>query len=207
MAAAFHSRYSRWALMGLDRTARVQSALSLNVGGVGFFGGPVRAKVMDFAADSDGRKPSTPVALQVCADKPGGFLCGLCAPEILLINAPGYIPQIIKRVIAGVSINVVNLMLRPSTGNVQPRKPVGQKPASCNGNYGPSVDVTSAGNASRVGGPASTLAPCEYAGLGVVMKKFAQKLRGKIGLSHDAVLSLIGQRPVSVASTAPASLF
>jgi hypothetical protein len=37
----------------------------------------------------------------------------------------------------------------------------------------------------------------EYSGVGVVVKKLAQALRGKIGSSHDALLMLIGQRPAS----------
>jgi hypothetical protein len=34
----------------------------------------------------------------------------------------------------------------------------------------------------------------------VVMKKLAQRLRGKIGLSHDALQLLIGQRPARVSA-------
>ncbi len=45
------------------------------------------------------------------------------------------------------------------------------------------------------------LSPGKYAGSGVVVKQFAQTLCGKIGLSHDTVPSLIGQRPARVIST------
>jgi hypothetical protein len=43
--------------------------------------------------------------------------------------------------------------------------------------------------------------------LGIVLEKFAQKLRGKIGLSHETLQSLIGQRLASISSAARASLF
>jgi hypothetical protein len=39
------------------------------------------------------------------------------------------------------------------------------------------------------------LSPRKNPGFRVVVKKFAQAFCGKIGLSHDAVLSLCGQRP------------
>ncbi len=50
-------------------------------------------------------------------------------------------------------------------------------------------------------------APGENASFWVIVQKFAQALRGKIGLSHDAVLSLIGQRPAGAINAARASLF
>jgi len=52
-----------------------------------------------------------------------------------------------------------------------------------------------------------TYAPREYASFRIVVKKFAQTLRCKIGFSHDALQMLIGQRPGAIRSRYSASLF
>ena len=43
--------------------------------------------------------------------------------------------------------------------------------------------------------------PCKDSSFPVVVKKFAQSLCGKIGLSHDAPCKRIGQKPIRVIST------
>jgi hypothetical protein len=66
---------------------------------------------------------------------------------------------------------------------------------------------------SRIAWPDSTIrtialdTPSEHARYRVVVKKFAQTLRGKIGLSHEALQLLIGQRPAAIRSRLRASLF
>jgi hypothetical protein len=47
---------------------------------------------------------------------------------------------------------------------------------------------------------AKLLAPSKHTGFWCVIKNFAQTLRGKIGLSHDAVLSQIGQKLTCVSA-------
>lgn len=128
---------------------------------------------------------------------------------VLLVRG---LSQIVKAIVCTVfhAIDlVVQLLVRPQAGHVKPSQSVGS--------VGPAVyaddDVALiVWFRARLGSSPDAEAfpvdpPGKYAGVRVVVEKFAQALGAKIGVSHNAVQSQSGQRLASVSSTARASLF
>jgi hypothetical protein len=125
---------------------------------------------------------------------------------VLKVHGARHVSEVFKPIVRPVSISVIHLLLRPLTCHIEPRKTVGEVRATINvESHITDVVSRTDGGAGRV--PVVSDSPRKQARLRVVVKKFAQTLRGKILNSHEAVLSLIGQRPARVASTARASLF
>jgi len=183
--------------MNLNRASRVARSLCGQVG-----------RVRRFLRGED---PKVVVnAFNVNSCNPSGFALGdahqsmlaveMRAALVLLVYCLRNIAQVSYRIVSGVTVLMVDLSIRPNATHVQPRKAV--RPVVMTSNA--DLDVTAAVAASGarlVASLASWIAPAKYAGIWIVVKKLAQTLRGKIGLSHDAVLSLIGQRPARVDST------
>ena len=111
--------------------------------------------------------------------------------------------QVPKRVVSFVAINMVDYFLRPDAANVKNSKPVcGILRAANADRYVSSGWGIAASHRTYFNFVRYFFIPYEYARLGIVGKKFAQSLRGKIGFSHDALLMRIGQRPRSVSAHA-----
>ena len=130
------------------------------------------------------------------------FAVATSSAHILLILCARHITKVGYSVVARVAINVVSVPAWPDFINVKPRKPVGAVKLHFNSNKNVPVVPDAAGNRPRL--PPrflSCYAACKHASLWVVVKQFAQARCGKIGLSHDTVPSLIGQRPACVDST------
>ena len=109
--------------------------------------------------------------------------------------------QVAYSVVRLAPVDVVNFTRRPFAINVQPRQTVRKEARPINADVDVSIRcVESPGDRSSCS-PAPSSFVGEVSRIGVVVKNFAQTLRGKIGLSHDAPIMLIGQRPVSVSST------
>ena len=128
--------------------------------------------------------------------------CAVCCnqPFVKHIVCVIHMPQIANPVIRFVLVYVVNLVLRERAVNVQPSQPMRPESNSVNGNsYVPFLRVTS--NASGFDWAFST-PPNKHSSLWVVVKKFAQTLCGKIGLSHAVVLikQWFGQKLSSVSA-------
>lgn len=120
---------------------------------------------------------------------------------ILTIHLHGHIAQIFKSVVTCVAIGVVNRPFWVAARHVEPRQSVGLVNNAINRDVEVSALLWTAGNLPDFNSAAGLHKPRKNTRLWIVVKKFAQTLRGKIGLSHDALLLLIGQRPVSVSST------
>lgn len=96
-----------------------------------------------------------------------------------------HFPQVVPRVVRSVSVYVVNLFRRPPAVNVQPCQPMRQIQPVIYAND----DVTVARYAaSTVAFPAFSPADCprKHARVRVVVRKFAEAIRRKIGL-HSCV--------------------
>jgi len=140
--------------------------------------------------------------------KKSACVVGSWTSLVLRINCWISKTQIVESVIRSIAIDVVKHVGRPLTSHVQPCKAMRKESRSVNADR----NVAASFNASN---RSCTMSPMPTNGNAthkrsdhrVVIKKFAQSLRGKIRFSHDALLSLIGQRPASVFSTARASLF
>lgn len=119
---------------------------------------------------------------------------------VLMILAVGSQTQIFPTVIALIAVFVVNQVRRPVTGHVEPSESIGavRPPVESDGPVAVIAHTASCVPGLMIAAPS---APRERASLGIVMKKFAQALRGKIVRSHEALPLLIGQRPACVDST------
>lgn len=135
--------------------------------------------------------------------KKPAFRIHIGPPNIFPVNALWHIAQIAKAIVRRVPIHVIYLMDRPFSSYVKQSQPVTKLVRASNG-YCDVATLCPAPCAHagpiNAGFPGSH-EPRKNARLGVVVKKFAQTLRGKIGLSHDAPRKRIGQKPVSVSST------
>ena len=179
----------------LNRTARMNSALLRHVGGVGLFGGGVATDVEIDPVEFDRRLKPVPVASD---SKVSTRISRLRAALILHIHGCRDIAQVVESVVCPIAVNVINVSGRPDPVRGEPRKTVRRvktlidtKPDITLRGFAPS-DITGSRPIPLSRGQAD-----EFAGLWIVIEKFAQTLRGKIGLSHDAPSKRIGQRPAS----------
>ena len=181
----------------LNRASSMQSALSLKVGGMGEFG---CVKVTEIARNTVHLNDGSPLpTVPVCAKEPRAC-SSLRGSLVLDVLSLGDIAEIANPVIRSNPVDVVNVLARKLAVNVKPCKSV--KKVCFEGNLYSAISI-SVNTPNRVvnrEAVAGLNQPREHASLGVVMKQFTQALCGKIGLSHDAVLSLIGQRPGSVSA-------
>lgn len=121
--------------------------------------------------------------------------------RVLFILLVSSFSKVCHAVIKAVAINMVNLPRRMCPKHIKPCESMGLVQFPRN----PDLGVLIAGadipshftNNYSVGGPGS---PSENTSVWAVVKNFAQTLCGKIGLSHDTVPSLIGQRLTRVSS-------
>ena len=183
----------------------VHLALSLDVGRVGEFWRGEGTKVLYFAVCLYMRAKA--VAKFVCPKKASGLVRGPGTPCVLTVYGIGYVPEVTKPVVILDSVDMVNLKYREGPALIKPREPMRKIQDSINTDHYVATPGNAAGQPLAGYAIASRCAPRKNASLGIVVKQLAQSLRGKIGLSHEAVLSLIGQRPGRVDSACPASLF
>lgn len=179
-------------------------SLCCNVGSVRILCGRKAPKVDLLSANTYGGAKQLAVSNFVCASQPGCADSAMARiPDIrCLVN----ITKVSDSVVGAVAVNVVYDSNRPRTIEMQPSEAVHSVKCAIN-----SRDKISAPVVASNGRPGSNvgyaLSARHYPGFMVVVDKLAQSLRGKIGLSHDALQMLIGQRPAFVASELPASLF
>lgn len=175
-------------------------ALGFAVGGVRKFSGCKTAEVLAFAGKSNLGIPLPSRLVQSDAKQPAGLVADWRSPLILLIGTMAGLSQVRKTIVCPVAVHVVNLLRRPFSGHIEPREAVGLVCVSVAAHAPVSIAGIKASCTFSVAASGATFCPCECARLGIVVNKFAQTLRGKIGSSHDAVLSLIGQKPGSIRS-------
>lgn len=188
----------------LERTADMKPPLGFNVGGVRFFWSVEVANVEALPISINTCSPSSSVGTD--AKHSRTFVCFHCFSDVLKIHLPGGFAQVFNSVVGFFTIDMVKMLRREASKNVQPSKSMGfVRPA-----FNDDVDVAKRGLASS-NRPCFVFLPRhdtpEYSGVLVVVQQLAQALRGKIGFSHEAAPSLIGQRLASVTSASRASLF
>lgn len=199
--------------VGLQHATRVQVSLGLDIGGMRLFWRGEDAKVGSLASDLDGRDPFLSHASLGAgyASNPKKAGRARCVPiaHVLRIELSRHVAQVGNSVVRPAPVDVVDFTVRPFAGHIEPREAVRIVPAPIHTNDDVSrhsIDTSDCG----AGSPAPTMGRCrarEHASLWIVVKQFAQTLRGKIGRSHEAALSLIGQGPAAIRSRLRASLF
>ena len=190
----------------LNRTAvAVHYAFSRQVSLVRSFFCGKDAKVNSLAQNHYRRLPS--FAMRRDPKQPGGFIALGGAKKIAAILNPRHVSQVGDSVVVLDTVDVIDLVLGPLPVHKKPRKPMGFVSPPVNVDIDVSRNVSSTRDSARNCIGASRYQPSENAGCGIVRKKFARTRKGKIGSSHEAVPSLIGQRPAGVGSTERASPF
>jgi hypothetical protein len=146
--------------------------------------------------------------MKAYTEKPTGVVAARVA-LILGVDGRSCNPQIRDAVVKPIAVNVVNRARRPLTIHVEPSESVPPVPHQVNAKHSVTPRKTAIGYWPHLVTvvPTNGNAARKNASLWIVLKQLAQSLRGKIVSSHDALLMLIGQRPVSVFSTVRASLF
>jgi hypothetical protein len=134
------------------------------------------------------------------------FVIGSRPPLIFRVNRRRGVSQVAYSVISTIAVYVIKHLAGPLSVVMKPCQSVRGVSLVIQTNRHVPVLVNASGLLALV-----PFVPFYLSGknssVWVVIKKFAQFLRGKIGISHKAVLSLIGQRPASVGSACRASLF
>jgi hypothetical protein len=135
--------------------------------------------------------------------KKSRFIIGVRAALVLGVLGLIRLPEIAYRVVCFVPVYVIYLTFAPSPIDKQPSKLMRNIFDASNADdlVASLVKTTSLTPFLESPVPTSTRNPSENASFRVVVKQFTQTLCGKIGLSHDTVPSLIGQRPARVIST------
>jgi hypothetical protein len=124
---------------------------------------------------------------------------------LFVLPAIGF-SKVIPSIVGSIAVYVVYLIRRPLSGHVKPSEAMGGVPPVFKHHADVASNHLTTGSISWFSCSALYLVG-KCSGALVVLKKFAQTLCGNIGGSHEAVLSLIGQRPACVTSAVRASLF
>lgn len=185
----------------------MQASLRLRVGCACFFGSLMKAAVDFLPVHANTRRPHPAGGMPSHAGNPAPVVRGR-AVTVLEIFGVGGLSQIGESVVLPDAVYVVDLVCRPATMNKQPNQPM--RPISTP--IYPNLDVVAGAIAGVCSGwnhamSTSCAGAGEPASRLIVVEQFAQTRDGNIGSSHEAVFSLSGQRPGSVASTCSASLF
>lgn len=176
----------------------VQPSLRFKVGSMGKFRRLEIPNRQGFIANLNSCFPLN--SISGYAQKPMRVV-GPASLYVLIIFALRNILQVCNSVVAFVAVYVVNVEIRPQPINKEPRSAMRFKSDSINPYAYVSIVPDGSGNIAHIDSVGRSDFARENAGKWIVMKKFAQAFCGKIGVSHDAVLSLIGQRPARVDST------
>jgi hypothetical protein len=179
----------------------VMYPFGFTVGGMRKFSGGKTAKMLALPVKSNLGIPPPSRFVQRDAKQAAGLIAYWRITLILLVCAVAYLSQVCEAIVRSVAIHVVNLLQRPFSGHVEPREAVGLIRGSVTADTPVSIAAIKTPGALSIAASWTAFRPCECTSLRIVVEKFVQFLRGKIGLSHDAVLSLIGQRPACVSST------
>ena len=178
-------------------TCRMLNPLGSKVSDAGFFWGGKVTKGNQLAVNLNGCSPLPAVGVHA---HESGLAPRLMA--VLNISSPVDNTKICKPVVTPNPVDVVNFPLGPLSVGMKPSKPVHTVAGVADFHSEVSASVIASSNVTDVNRISRAHTPRKNPGFRVVVEKFAQMFCGKIGLSHDAVLSLIGQRPRGVSALA-----
>lgn len=173
-----------------------------------FFQRRERADVDAFPIVFDLRVPSA-IWQKVNAFSASGVV--LTEALVFLVLLARHATKILNPVVGRFPVDVVKHHRRPNAMRIEPSKTMGEKRVPIYPNDKISALSLRACWSSRmrpsVLSATAVNEPEERTRNGVVGKKFLETIEGKIGFSHGEFLSLVGQRPGSIASAIPASSF
>lgn len=188
----------------LDSAPLVQFTLGLDVCGMGEFWCLERPEVK---ASPIQRDLGVPSVFDLVSANQAAAAVGSRASHVLLVDDHGYNSEVGEPVVRLVAVDVVDDPIWRATNDVQPRHSMRSMPVPIYREADVSAAIIASGHGADLDAVAQRGTSSKNARLWIVVQQFAQSLRGKIGLSHDAVLSLIGQRLAGAINAARASLF
>ena len=190
----------------LDCAPSVQPAFGLKVGGVGFFGGVKATNPLRDLPNVQERLPSLSICVPDDAEEPA-FGSGGRLSLVLPIRCLAYVSQVFNSVVRLDAVDVVDDAARGASADVQPREAMRPVQDAINGDAPIPLAIDTSGR-PVFGRSTAAPQPSEISRCGIVVKKLAQTLRGKIISSHFSLHTrLIGQKPACVSSASRASLF
>ena len=181
----------------LDRTGTVEFAFSSQIGFMCKLRRWVDTQIVLFSTSLDLRLPT---GVSTAHTKKSRKITGRSMTMILGILCSRYLSEIRQSIVFPVSVYMVYMQTCPHSACVKNSKLVGQIESSAYLDLDIPVGVNRSSHIAYTDALVA-LKPGKHPSVRVVVKKFAQTLCGKIGLSHDVLQLLIGQRPVCVDST------
>lgn len=169
----------------------MKTALNLDVFGVREFRSVEVSKVVLLPVEHYSGPPHLVSGMPRHTEEPA-FVPGVMAFPVLTIDGLRNVSEVDDAVVRSNAIDVVDSVGRPRTMQPQPSKPVRKVFHAVNADLGISASVVVAdggGSAPVRGANQSRKRTCFRA----VVQDFAQATRGKIGFSHDVLLSRCGQ--------------
>ena len=122
------------------------------------------------------------------------FISLCCFSHVLQIAKSSDLPQIGKRVVKFVAVDMVNVARRHSPCNVKPRQSMRQSFGVVDGNRNISPTVERTRSCSDKIGAAMIFTPSKNAGLRIVNQRFAQMFYGNVKFgSHDTKFTILRQ--------------
>ena len=179
------------------RTSGMKHSLCNDIGGVGLFCCAEVPKIVYDAVHLNDGSPFTMVPISTKKSGTGSFLRFALILNVFCLRN---IPKVANPIVCFPSVDVVNMVGWEGPVNIEPSKAMQRVGFIFNLRSVIPVTVNASNRMIDWKAIAGFYKPCKHASILVVVKKFAQACCGKIGLSHDAVLSLIGQRPGSVSA-------
>lgn len=192
--------------MFLQRAAGMKPALRFNVGIMRGLLGRERAEVNGLVFHAD---VSNPYAV-LCG--PRGSEKATCIERarnahIFVVRGLRDITQIGRTVISAIAIDMVNVMRWPLAVHVKPCESMSEMVSTVYVDLDVAVAMPGTGNASDTNSVGRSRFPAKNAGFRLVFENFAKSFDAKIGLNHDALSVLIGQRRADARNIRPASRF
>lgn len=138
------------------------------------------------------------------------FICRRVASgvmQVLQVLRSGCFTKIVPSIAYSVSVDVIDFVFRPLTGHVKPCKAMLQKILTVNTKNATFVLVCAGipSLASDLCALTDRLFPNKNSRSRIIVQNFSKSFCSKLRGSHEALLSLIGQRPVGVRSAVLAS--
>lgn len=180
-----------------NNTCGVMNPLGGKVSGAGFFWGVKVTKRNQLAVNLNGCSPFSEVGIDPHKPRLAPSLVSVLDIASSTDNAKVY-----KPVVTPNPVDVVNFTIGPDAVSIKPCKSVHAVTRVADFHSEVAVPVIVPCNVTNVNRVDRAYTPRKNPGFRVVVEKFAQTFCGKIGISHDAVLSLIGQRPRGVSALA-----
>jgi len=180
----------------LQSICRVQISLGIQILFVSLLRGIKQSEMDAFFIYRNACAPSLPKFPDT--KQSAVFVVGPCEPLILQVQALSNIAKVANTVVGAIAAYVVNVVGGPISAYMKPRKSMSKVLGTINANLDVSPAIGCAGSLSFLRSASNGAAPEKHTSAGVVVQQFAQARSGKIGLSHEALLLLIGQRPLGV---------